>query len=394
MTWLVWGALDRWFCLAMNRLSQPVGPAQPPTRKERVHPDSATVRVANPRGMRVHASTASGEAAYLLDDSGCMWTEGDGEGAAQAAPLGNSSISGHGFESWPLDDESARQEAERRRTLGYEVRVKPGGVRICRRVRGGRSSGGGRRGPIRGMSAKSRASLRERMAGVSIDACAAPSKRSTEGQSFFLTLTYHHEWPESGPAQYEQLKELYRRVRRAHGESGWLWVKAPQKRGAPHYHVIIVLEKAANKRTVRNQIERAWHEIAGYGSHHHKRRGADVQLVHVNGGSGRLRSYLLQYMNGQDRSELQGGLFEADKHEWGRRWGCLGDLPDETVGLFWIEDVSTWSEILGELKGKLPGNVYAERFECLWSGFLSGEGMAVVRIFTDRGLAVLDGCPF
>jgi hypothetical protein len=349
---------------------------------------------AKPQSASVLADTACGDAAYLVDDSGCMWSADAGEVAAKAATLGNSSISGRGFEPWPLGDEEARQEAERRRTLGVEIRVKPGGVRICRKVRGGGSSGGGRRGPIRGMSAKSRASLRLRTAGIAVDRYAAPSKRSKEGHAFFSSLTYHEEFPESGPEQYEHLKELDRRVTRQYGPSGTLWVKAPQKRGVPHWHELRVFERKVNKRELREFMKRVWNEIAGYGSHHHKHRGADVQLVNVSGGSGRLRSYLLQYMNGQSKSELMGGRFEADQFEWGRRWGVLGKLPDETLGLFWVEDLDAWTTMLEDLKEKMAGNHYAQRFECLWSGFLSGEGVDLVGMFCDYGLEIREGCPF
>jgi hypothetical protein len=273
-------------------------------------------------------------------------------------------------------------------TIGIEVRVMPGGMKV-KRWRDGpldMPSGGGGRGRIRGFSQRSRATLRERAAGVAISESAAPSKRSIVGSAYFLTLTYHQEFPSGGSAQYAHLKEFWRRMTRTFGAAGGLWVKAAQARGVPHWHLLVIFEGETRKRPLRKFTARIWNQIAGAGSRQHMRFGSDVRIVDRAGGSGPLRSYLLQYMTSQS------GV--ADTHEWGRRWGVLGSLNLQTLGVFWFHTISEWGAVLEKLRPVFSGNPYAGRFEAHWSGFLSGEGLHIAQNIASEGMEVFEGCPF
>lgn len=92
-------------------------------------------------------------------------------------------------------------------------------------------NGGGVRGEVKGFSKAARRRLIRKIG--SIDRNAVPQ------MPIFLTLTYPRDWP-SDPKQWKKhLDTWVKRLKRKHSKVCAIWKLEPQKRGAPHYHLIV-----------------------------------------------------------------------------------------------------------------------------------------------------------
>ena len=115
--------------------------------------------------------------------------------------------------------------------------------------------GGGARGGIKGFSRNSRRRLLELIACV---------KRSAELPQF-VTLTYPEKFPTVERAKRD-LKIFFQRLNRRFPEVGYIWKLEPQKRGAPHFHILVWGIDTIDlfSWTVKN-----WFNIAGDGDKNH-----------------------------------------------------------------------------------------------------------------------------
>lgn len=146
------------------------------------------------------------------------------------------------------------------------------------------------------------------------------------GFPYFLTLTYHHEWPEDPEDQYAQLKALIKRLERAWGPICGVWRREKQKRGAPHWHILFWLKYPQELdwhplhriRKMQNNVSWAWNEIADPGNMDHFVAGTNLQearsVRHMNG-------YLSKYIA---KAET---LVEGERI--GRSWGKI--RPDHLI---------------------------------------------------------------
>ena len=114
---------------------------------------------------------------------------------------------------------------------------------------------GGKRGRIKGFSFASRRRLMQTVARIRLDA----------PLPMFVTLTYPNKFP-SPIESKRHLKIFIKRLLRAFPDVGLIWKLEPQKRGAPHYHMLVygVEEHDLFMFTVS-----AWYEIAGDGDRRH-----------------------------------------------------------------------------------------------------------------------------
>lgn len=115
--------------------------------------------------------------------------------------------------------------------------------------------GGGVRGVVKGFSRGSRKRLMQCIASVRRDA----------SLPVFITLTYPNLFPQ--PKQSKtHLKAFLMRVRRAYPEAGIIWKLEPQRRGAPHFHLLVW---GVGVKELRGFVPTAWFEIAGGGDELH-----------------------------------------------------------------------------------------------------------------------------
>ena len=189
----------------------------------------------------------------------------------------------------------------------------------------GRRGGGGLRGEITEFSKASRRRLMQLLNSINREEAPLP---------YFVTLTYHETWPKDRQGRKAHMDAFQKRLERALGKFAAVWRLEFQKRGAPHYHLLIFLPPGAlggdrgqddHQRRyevltkLRNRVAFMWHEIAGYGSPEHFSAGTSVERVKSWRG---VNSYAAKYMGKLE--QLQEGAPSV-----GRFWGVWrrGMLP-------------------------------------------------------------------
>lgn len=143
---------------------------------------------------------------------------------------------------------------------------------------------------------------------------------------YFVTLTYHHMWPGNYAGRKRHLDALRKRLERRYGELSAVWRLEFQKRGAPHYHLLLFVRpgqvsdgrgmtRKQQRRDallrLRNNIAWMWHEIVD---------PQDMQLLNAGTGVEEVKSwrgvnaYAAKYMGKLEQLRVEVGPV-------GRYWG-------------------------------------------------------------------------
>ena len=199
---------------------------------------------------------------------------------------------------------------------------------------------GGIRGEVQGFSNDSRRRLMRTIASVRRDA----------DLPLFITLTYPESFPDARSSK-KHIDTFFKRFARAFPGHGSIWKLEPQKRGAPHYHL---LTWGCQLETVQAFVPGAWFEIAGGGDPKHLRwhKGEFenqhcVQQVYSHNG---VMRYASKYL---------GKTFQVEGwQKVGRYWGVLnrsnipfGELIQEEVTKQKALEVMRYQRRFAHLKG-------------------------------------------
>lgn len=192
------------------------------------------------------------------------------------------------------------------------------------------------RGRVIGLSHRSRLRLQ-----VRINRCVFKP-----GRVWFLTLTYPREFPAHCVAK-DDLRAFLKRIARKWGRRGAIWRIENQKRGAPHFHIVLFLAAAVPVAEFAHWVSRSWHAVVGSGDPNHLSYGARTELFRSARG---VSSYCSKYVSKPEEGE-RAQLIE------GRQWGREGDFPEERVDfVFFEKDFSRFWRILRRSRG-LVGHV-------------------------------------
>ena len=85
---------------------------------------------------------------------------------------------------------------------------------------------------------------------------------------YLVTLTYPARFVSPRESK-RHLKMMLQRFTRAFGRVPSFWKLEPQKRGAPHYHLLVFASSVAASDEQRGWWASAWHEVAGQGDRRH-----------------------------------------------------------------------------------------------------------------------------
>lgn len=160
--------------------------------------------------------------------------------------------------------------------------------------------GGGRRGKAK----FSRASRRRLMRKYAIT-----EKKEVP---IMLTLTYPKEWNSDPEVWKKHLDNFAKRLFRKFPNSGFAWKLESQKRGAPHYHLLVWGIKFSYLYVFASKN---WFEVVGSGDEKHFRAGTRVERIRSSNGA---MSYCAKYMG-----KIEGSWIEGV----GRYWGFRGCIP-------------------------------------------------------------------
>lgn len=145
----------------------------------------------------------------------------------------------------------------------------------------------------------------DRLAAVNLAAYSRPPA--------FVTLTYPNEFPKAPETYKAHARACIRRLWRQFGKMAVVWRLEFQKRGAPHFHLLVW--EPPERKALKKYLLRAWYNICGTGDRKHLYRGVDVRQV--EGWHG-LRAYLAKYV-----AKLDGEKYDASSPP-GRWWGVEG----------------------------------------------------------------------
>jgi len=161
--------------------------------------------------------------------------------------------------------------------------------------------GGGTRGKVRGFSAHSRHRMIELLC-----------KLDELQDMWFWTLTYPGEYPDEYAVFKRDLDTFLKRLKRRWPRAGWLWRLEPQKRGAPHYH-LLVWNIPNGKRRVIQWLTLAWYQVAHRNDKHNGKAGTQVKRPqNIRQAMYYISKYAAKVSD------------EDDEKAWGRRWGYGG----------------------------------------------------------------------
>lgn len=133
----------------------------------------------------------------------------------------------------------------------------------------------------------------------------------------FVTLTYPGVFPTESKEWKRHLDNLFKRVRRNFPGAGAVWRLEMQKRGAPHYHLLIWgLSESVFQ--LRAWFSQAWYEVVGSGDSRHLAAGVRVEVIRSQNGT---MYYCSKYLS-KPTSELE--RCYMSENGWsnpGRFWG-------------------------------------------------------------------------
>lgn len=192
------------------------------------------------------------------------------------------------------------------------------GVRLWQ-LQDGELSGGGGRGAICGFSRSSRRRLIDILMMVPWADVAHQTKHDVEAHMVLVTLTYPREYPSEADTVKTHLANFRRNVDRARPTRySALWRLEYQKRGAPHFHILMMFEDPVRITSLQNWARKIWYRVVGSDDPAHLEHGVDVRPVTVNKHRpGGLMCYLVKYL----------GKLSSETFHTGRIWGEWGELP-------------------------------------------------------------------
>lgn len=159
---------------------------------------------------------------------------------------------------------------------------------------------GGKRGKIKNFSAKSARRLR-----AFIFSLLYPAR-------YMITLTYPLDFPAPKEAK-KHLRVFVQALLRRFGD-GVVWKLEPQKRGAPHFHLLF-WTKYEDVKALRKWVSQKWFEIVNSGDEKHFKAGTRVDVLDSKK---KIFLYVSKYV-----AKVENTAWE----EPGRFWGKAGKLP-------------------------------------------------------------------
>lgn len=192
--------------------------------------------------------------------------------------------------------------------------------------------GGGIRAPITTFSRKSRGKLLLRMA--QLHDC---------DRGHFITLTYPGQYPDDPLIFKRDLAVWVKRLRRKYPTARGIWRLEFQRRGAPHYHLLVfgIDETVGN---LREWCALTWYQVVGSGDTRHLRAGIRVDKIENRAHAMR---YAAKYCAKDGGQDLKG--------DYGRRWGHFGACdfsPISQTSLTWGQYAGIQRSILSWLNSR------------------------------------------
>jgi hypothetical protein len=173
--------------------------------------------------------------------------------------------------------------------------------------------GGGRRGRVTDFTRASRRNLLRTTAKVQRDQL-----------PLFVTFTYPGRFSPDPKQWKRDLDTWVKRLHRRYPAAGLIWRLEPQKRLAPHYHVLVwgVIAADGDLSDFRSWVSESWYEVVGSEDERHLRAGTRVERIRSARG---VMAYAGKYLAKLPAAPIEGSEDSENLPDWsagvGRWWG-------------------------------------------------------------------------
>lgn len=142
----------------------------------------------------------------------------------------------------------------------------------------------------------------------------------TQFQNYrFVTLTYPKDFPTERAVYKSDLDTILKRIEYHFGAHAYIWKLEAQKRGAPHYHLIINFSTLPKLQYLREWFSQNWFEVVhrnfDFKDEKHLLAGTNVKKVKS---PAHLIFYIAKYLSKVDGTQLTNqGRFWGTSKNWG-----------------------------------------------------------------------------
>jgi len=249
------------------------------------------------------------------------------------------------------------------------------GLHITRPATGVPPKSSSARGAVNGFSKKSRARLRHMLLFVDFDSLGSADKTAKSSRGWFVTLTYPREYDTDWHEWKRHLDRFSKRIRRL-GSFDWaIWKLELQRRGAPHFHIVVAFEVAANKTDFRAWTMNAWHECIRTHDTQHAHVGTDARPLYTEQ-HGKVLNYIVKYIG---KPSVYDGEVKI-----GRCWGKWGNLQSDPIATFKFVYQTDWYEFVRRVRRWGKRSNYLSKLRGLHGVTIVGRGWDIFAL--TRGL--------
>lgn len=208
--------------------------------------------------------------------------------------------------------------------------------------------------------------------------------------AYFVTLTYHFGAGDDPAKWYADLHAFWKRLRNdyVHFGPAVYWVKEFQRRGTPHFHLMVGWKRVPNLIQYRKWVARSWNAIAEPGDQLHWMAGTNVEEVRLEEDDG-VRKFVF-YVSKYLTKAQQKQLIDPNTGEplpTGRMWGVFGEWPDGTIEVIELDE-DDLAKLCRRLRRWRLGSPFFEHFGITkTSGIIIGESATVQQLVRGLGTA-------
>lgn len=152
-----------------------------------------------------------------------------------------------------------------------------------------------------------------------------------------VTLTYPNVFPDNGTECKRHLGAFIQFLRRRKVTS-YLWFMEWQRRGAPHFHVLIEGGNGID----RFNVSESWYNIVGSDDEKHLRAGTRIETGRSSRG---LHRYAVKYAQKLQQKEVPKNFRDV-----GRLWGCSRNVYPKPFSTISVDSEESLSSLLREWK--------------------------------------------
>jgi hypothetical protein len=188
----------------------------------------------------------------------------------------------------------------------------------------------------------------------------------------FITLTYPQSWSDQPADWYEDIHRYADQLADLLGDNfiALVWRKEFQRRGAPHFHCLLLTKRPVELELLRTFTRETWTRRTEWGLLKGTWVRTEVQRARMENQDGARK--LMQYISGYLAKRDQAHRMDRETGErlpTGRMWGHFGELPLDEGEPFVLSGAALVA-FLKRYREAHPRSTYAQRVSDNWGSYL------------------------